>query len=61
MIVFSVAITIHCGKVISYILRTDSFTEVRGTADWNELIQRYSIKVSPWNDKNGEAVSEQCK
>lgn len=58
---FSVAIRIQCGKVISYILHTDSFTEEHGTADWNEVIQRYSIKVSPWNDKNGEAVSEQCK
>jgi hypothetical protein len=34
---------------------------VHGTADWDELIQRYSIKVIPWNDKNGEAVSEQYK
>jgi hypothetical protein len=42
-------------------LHTDSFTEVHGTADWDELIQRYSLKVIPWNDKNGEAVSEQCK
>jgi len=59
--IFSVAIRIQCGKIIWYILHTDSFTEVHGTSDWNELLQRYSVKVSPWNDKDGEAVSEQCK
>jgi hypothetical protein len=46
---------------MSDILHTDSFTEVHGKADWNELIQRYFIKVSPWNEKNGEAAGEQCK